>query len=438
MAGDISAWGREIYGDPEVPEGYDLVIVPWDAQVRPIPGSHVEDPLFTNLGGLKAMFAVIQALFAIVTLYQARGNQIAIFGSASFGLTVTPYLLMSLLNVISGIFCPEYPSLFLVDSSILREARKRDGAKLDSTVGVLVEEDEGVLKVDSNAKSIRAVGRSLVFGAPVTTDSDLSSSEKRDHQVGTDSVRSCGDVSVGQSQLSDDDDSRIFPESTDQYLQVALIAPQQDRNSPHLNLAMKDQAGSTQALSIPNITAYIPSCRPYVRDPMATASKVAYNLLGIKSKLHDKDVKSPGWQIMTYTHSLIAPTQPAGITKGSPRNAHFGAIAFGLSFMVGVISIVIIAALSHFERATSTHAQRIWTMTWLCFGCFLGPIYSMYYGEEPFLSTTLPELKRDKKLKIIIDSIKAMAVLVFAAPAIGGLVVVGQMIWAYGNCTDVG
>jgi hypothetical protein len=72
MAGDISANGREIYGDPEVPEGYELVIVPWDAIVAPTHGSSVQDPLFTSKGGLKAMFAVIQALFAIVTLYQAR------------------------------------------------------------------------------------------------------------------------------------------------------------------------------------------------------------------------------------------------------------------------------------------------------------------------------------------------------------------------------
>jgi hypothetical protein len=436
MAGEISAWGREIYGDPKVPEGYELVIVPWDAEVLPSPNSSVDDPLFTSKGGLKAMFAVIQALFAIVTIYQARGDQIKIFGSAAFGLTVTPYLIMSLLNILSGVFCPEYPSLFLVDSLILREARKRDGAKLDSTVGVLVEEDEGVFQIGPDTKAISLLGKPLIFQSPIKSYSD--SADKQEPQVSIEAENYDEDIELEQKgKLVGAAAPKVFADSADQFLQVAMILPQQEQESPSLVLAMKDTTGSTEAPDVPSIIAYIPSCAPYCRDPGVASSKDAYTLLGINTKTLSSGV-DVGCQVSGYTSSFVAAWKPAGVTRSSPRNAVLGFIGFSLSFLVGIASIVVIAALSHFDRAKSTHAQRIWTMTWLCFGCFLGPVYSMFYGEVPFFSTTDPEMKRDRGLKVTMDVFKAILVFMFATPAIGGLVVVGQQIWAYGNCNQVG
>jgi hypothetical protein len=166
---------------------------------------------------------------------------------------------------------------------------------------------------------------------------------------------------------------------------------------------MKDTTGSTEAPSVLNLTAYIPSCRPYCRDPGVDSPKDAYTLLGINTKSHYGGGKNVGFQVSRYNYSFISTWKPAGVTNSSPRNAVHGVIAFLLSFMVGVISIVINEVLSHFDRANSTNAQRTWTMTWLCFGCFLGPIYSMTYGEVPFFSTTDPELKRNKGLKITKD-----------------------------------
>jgi hypothetical protein len=285
MIGEISAWGRDIYGDPQVPQGYQIVIVPWDAEVRPSGDSFVDDPLFTSEGGLKAIFAVIQALFAIVTLYEARGNQIAIFGSAAFGLTVIPYLLMSLLNILSGVFCPEYPSLFLVDSPILREARKRDGAKLDFTVGVL-EEDEGGLQVDPDAKSLSLLGKSLTFQSPIKSSSE--SAQKQESQA-TAEITGDEDIEAEQKgKLVGSDAPKGFLDSVNYILQVATILPQQEQDGPSVNVAMKDTTGSTEAPSTPDLIAYIPSCRPYRRDPGVASSRDAYTLLGVETKDSDR------------------------------------------------------------------------------------------------------------------------------------------------------
>ncbi len=111
------------------------------------------------------MFAIIQTLFAIFSLYEATGDQIHQLGYAAFGLTVAPYLLMSLVNVLSGAFCPEYPSLFLVESSVLLEARSRPGAHLDATVGVLAEAGEDALKLAPNQsdKILSLLDRPLEF-----------------------------------------------------------------------------------------------------------------------------------------------------------------------------------------------------------------------------------------------------------------------------------
>ncbi|KAF8534892.1 hypothetical protein BDD12DRAFT_809002 [Trichophaea hybrida] len=59
----------------------------------------------------------------------------------SYRLTVVPYGLMSLVNILSAIFSPSYPSVYMVDSSVMREARRRGGI-FDGVVGELEEDEE--------------------------------------------------------------------------------------------------------------------------------------------------------------------------------------------------------------------------------------------------------------------------------------------------------
>ena len=82
--------------------------------------------------------------------------------------------------------------------------------------------------------------------------------------------------------------------------------------------------------------------------------------------------------------------------------------------IIGLVSIAIIGGLSHFDAGHSTIAQRVWIMTWLAFG--------WYMGRCIHHETVLTE--------------RIMAV--YGAPAIGGFVVVGQMLRSYGSCIEIG
>lgn len=66
-------------------------------------------------------------MWAIITLYRARGDQIQEFGYAAFGLTVAPYAFMSVMNIIASSLSPEYPAIFLVRTPMMAEAESKGG-----------------------------------------------------------------------------------------------------------------------------------------------------------------------------------------------------------------------------------------------------------------------------------------------------------------------
>ncbi len=88
----------------------------------------------------KGLVAVFQACYASFTLYQARGDQIQRYGYAAFGLTVTPYLIMSIVNLLSNVVTPDYPTMYLVESDIMEEAKKRGDCNFEGVVGKLLKE----------------------------------------------------------------------------------------------------------------------------------------------------------------------------------------------------------------------------------------------------------------------------------------------------------
>ena len=87
----------------------------------------------------KAVIAIVQLSYAIVTLYQSRGDQIEHYGYAAFALTVVPYALMSLINLVGNLLTPDYQALYLVASDVMDEAIQR-GAQFDGVVGRLVQD----------------------------------------------------------------------------------------------------------------------------------------------------------------------------------------------------------------------------------------------------------------------------------------------------------
>jgi hypothetical protein len=132
---------KKIHGNLCLPKGYKFEVVPYytefendEEEVRckhkdKVKTSKWYDFLFgfsernrtTNdvacsYNGAKAIVSIVQTMFGIYTLDRTKGNQIERFGYAAFGLTVTPYALMGIVNLLGNLLRPDYPSMYIVGS----------------------------------------------------------------------------------------------------------------------------------------------------------------------------------------------------------------------------------------------------------------------------------------------------------------------------------
>jgi len=88
----------------------------------------------------KAVFGISQSLAAGYTLYRAREDQLSRYGWTAFALTVTSYLVMSVLNCLAEVLTPHYPTCYLIQSDTMSEAERREQADVffDGMIGRLV------------------------------------------------------------------------------------------------------------------------------------------------------------------------------------------------------------------------------------------------------------------------------------------------------------
>lgn len=215
----------------------------------------------------KAIIAVFQSISGLVILSRPRGDQISLYGYASFGLTVTPYVIMSIMNLCAGIILPEYPTVFIVLSKASDKA-VAEGGRIDGAVGRLIEVEE-------------------------------------------------------------------------------------ERQKPTV------------------------------------------------------EIKPHSWKFIGESFAfLIVP------------------------LIFGAIPLAVIDGLTHFKKGDSTTAQRVWTMMWLVFGIFFGPLFEVSYYWHGVTENS--ERERDA-LDALASEIIFLGLV--GCPAIGGFVVVGQMMKAYGTCT---
>ena len=167
----IAKRGCRVHGVHVLPRGYELAYVPSDAVVTVVtsttgvdgvdPGNSLKIDKKLDISYsytfTKSAIAVAQLIYASVTLYRARGDQIDQYGYAAFGLTVTPYIIMSFLNLVGQIATADYPTLYVVRSDTLEEAA-RHGGHFDGMVGRLIESSkekwvvETVKKPQSSSK----------------------------------------------------------------------------------------------------------------------------------------------------------------------------------------------------------------------------------------------------------------------------------------------
>jgi hypothetical protein len=117
-----------IHGRCSLPTGYTIINVPRDAtfendSIQSDKSQRIK--ISCNYNSVKALIALGQTIFAATTLYLANGDQITRFGYVAFGLTVSPYLFMSVVNLIGHLMCPDYPTKYLVESEGLLQLRKQ-------------------------------------------------------------------------------------------------------------------------------------------------------------------------------------------------------------------------------------------------------------------------------------------------------------------------
>jgi hypothetical protein len=284
----------------------------------------------SNYNWMQSLIAIFQAGSAGLTLYKSRGDQIQRYGYAAFGLTVVPYLVMSILNLISQIATADYPTLYMVESPEMEEARRHGGA-FDGVVGSLVPEDDA--KDRDPVYKVKTVAGTTEIILTLERTDQIQKGEKLSDNGAVDSV-------------------------------VVRVSNKQ-KGSP-------------------------PICIRWVAP----------------FQLHDD------------------PT--SGILKGI---LYFIILPVFLSS----ISLIVVGCLSHFEKGDSTHSQRAWIMSWLVVGIasgvfvdWLGPLFIPVYDEE--------KRETDKCLSVGLVITGVVLLGGFFVPAIGGFVVVGNMLKEYGIC----
>ena len=143
------ASSRRIHGLPPkkdfiLERGYHLAVVPRSCTVIPESSSD-KIIISTSYNPLSIIAAIFQALYASLTLYETRGDQLTRYGYAAFGLTVAPYLVMSIVNLFGCLATPTYDTMYLVRSKALGELEYKSNRKpyFDGNVGKISEPDDG-------------------------------------------------------------------------------------------------------------------------------------------------------------------------------------------------------------------------------------------------------------------------------------------------------
>ena len=123
--------------------GYSIIMLPPCTPVRELPHDDATDRIASAYDSIKVLVALGQAILAIRTLYQTRGDQIDRYGYASFGLTVAPYAIMSIINLLGALSRPDYDAVYLVGSPTMIEERRRKGLDgyYDGIVGEVYQPD---------------------------------------------------------------------------------------------------------------------------------------------------------------------------------------------------------------------------------------------------------------------------------------------------------
>lgn len=415
--------GHEIHGVCRLPHGYTLAFVPQHAEVRNIPAAkpdddntndelkeHFDNTISASFSTIKSAVAVLQTLYASFTLYRTRGDQLNQFGYAAFGLTVAPFLVMSIINLIGNMVTPEYATIYMVRSDIMAEAIGR-GAVIDGEVGEIVPAEHSawttgvpndlsgtVMSIDQDNIEMT----DITYSTPSTTalqqqvpepTNKLTKNDARDKVTSLAPPQGDGDTKKEIREIDAEDEL-----ATDTSTLVKL---------KWMTDIQQNQQERIPALLFPTCNNFATTHPPVINFPRDIT-----------------DVGQLPWlQRFYFKHSVLA----------------LMIMLWAVNLTISGISIAIIGGISSFDKGNSTTAQRVWTMLWLSFGFFIGPTaafvpspsFLVYIFKDQNRETRDPDGWRYAHLGTFISY------LIYGVPAVGGYVVVGKMLYEYGKCIDI-
>jgi hypothetical protein len=389
--------GDELHGNNEIPAGYEYATAPKEATVEPLPANEATCTILKNYNLLKSVIALGQALYGISTLYQAPGDQILEYGYVAFSLTVAPYATMSVVNLIAALFYPDYPEAYLVETSILVEARSR-GGKFHGVVGRLVEA-ESALEVWEDDGSFHVV-REVAFGKG--TDK-ASGSYLQVHLT----------TRQSNAQLSESKTMRVLKEVSLRESENPPSAKSRGTLNELSTFELRERRIGFDYNKINTPTLLVPACSPFKASKATTG----------ESKATSYFVKAAEWKPSSESWDVDF--------KGSVgSNTLRGVIGLLLTLSVAGVPFVIIGGLSHYQHGKSTLAQRVWITAWLSVGLGYLIIAVVLNGLLFPLRRCMPE----RRVQVIQE---VPRFLLMGTPSVGGFVVVVQMLRAYGSCLTI-
>ncbi|KAK7181725.1 hypothetical protein DPSP01_008630 [Paraphaeosphaeria sporulosa] len=299
--------------------GYSIIMVPACTPVRNLIDDAAVDRINSNYDIMRGLVALVQALLAIQTLYQTRGDQLEKLGYAAFGLTVAPYAVMSLVNLLGSLARPDYDAVYMVGSPIMAEERRRKGLDgyYDGVVGEVFEAD-------------------------------------------TDRNESFADNKVEEGSQFVKSPVKFVTMNKDMYVQFANwgIAASPYRQASEETLVKVITGGATPDSAAPSRSLFVPNASPFSYN---RAKKGAIND-PLPSPLVLDTAKWPG--------------------KLLPRSTRYIKRSRYFAFALSLSPVIIIFVLSKFRSGNSTILQRAITMLWLAWGSVIGFLVAKYEKKD--------------------------------------------------------
>lgn len=384
---------QTVHGTYLLPKGYIFAIVPQDAQfVNSVPAAKIEVAAKYNL--VQAVVAIAQTAYASLTLYRARGDQIEQFGYAAFGLTVAPYAVMSIMNLLGNLCRPDYASLYMVESSIMDEARYRGGVF------------EGAIARVEEEKPPNVCGWSY---------------------AGVEDIKNLRFTTVHHGAIA-----ATF--NTPATLTYSSLTDEKSSNATSIRSSMMEK--SVRLCDIPRNVDYVetgndalllvPSTNPLKRraspSPVEDVACFRYRIENITLRKIHWSSKLRYWSVSFQPHATQT-THPL----------RWRLLKYLITTFISLLPLVINGAMSRFRSGRIPNSEsstwRSYTMQWLSMSLVTGLWWVL--DQEAKNGSEAEQKWFGPRMRV-------MWYVISASPAVGGFIVVGQMISRYGNCSWMG